>query len=71
MSARQPQDDPITAPALSGAEAWLDPFWDGDSWDAVNIEHGLATIILALRFLPYPEYLRTNHWAAVRYQNLQ
>lgn len=57
---------PIQAPELSGSEPWLSHSWSGESWDEVNINHGKATIILALREMEYSDYLQTEHWRAVR-----
>lgn len=65
-------DDMIQAPELTGKESWLDPFWEGGEWPADRIvNESTAICILILRDMPYPEYLQTNHWRAVRYRAMR
>lgn len=52
--------------ALTGDEPWLNTPIEEIRWEDVTVERGEAIVILALRSLPYEEYLQTEHWATVR-----
>lgn len=60
----------IQAPELDGSESWLDPHWDG-KWPHMTVSETTALCILALREMPYADYLRTTHWMAIRYRAMQ
>lgn len=73
MSARQFTifDDPsprfLQAPELTGDEPWLNRKPDEPiEWSEIQIEPALAICILALREMPYRDYLKTYHWDGIR-----
>ena len=62
---------PIQAPQFDGTEPWLNKPFDEVKTEELPPEQGLALSILALRSMDYPEYLKTEHWRAVRYRAMQ
>jgi len=59
-----------SAPELSGDESWLNRPVSELNWGDIPINQSLAVIILSLREMPYPEYLKTNHWGGVRHRTM-
>lgn len=62
--------EPISAPELDGSESWLNKPLSAIRWEEITTEHGKPIVILALREMSYREYLRTEHWHAVRRRTL-
>ena len=51
---------------FTGKEAWLKIPVDMLTWNDLPVPPVDALMVLALRQMPYREYLRTEHWHAVR-----
>lgn len=60
-----------SAPELSGDEPWLNKPVSELNWSDIPIDRSLAISILALREMPYSEYLRTNHWGGIRNRTMK
>lgn len=51
---------------FTGKESWLNKPLEELTWDDLPDDRNRAIGILALRSMPYNEYLQTNHWRDVR-----
>jgi len=57
-------------PFFTGKEIWLTIPVDMLTWNDLPVPPGDALMVLCLRQMPYREYLRTEHWSAVRQRAL-